>query len=83
MFGEKIDNNITMIQRLVALMRDLVITIIAGLTTCATLPLRPRSNRVNKEIQIQVKDSVHGMGIIGKDLPKVALAISTVQKGTS
>src|SRR6266542_5069897 len=33
MFGEKIDNNITMIQRLVALMRDLVITIIAGLTT--------------------------------------------------
>ncbi len=50
---------------------------------CATLPLRPRSNRVNKEIQIQVKDSVHGMGIIGKDLPKVALAISTVQKGTS
>jgi hypothetical protein len=32
MFGEKADNHITMLQRLVALVRDLVLAVVAGLT---------------------------------------------------
>jgi hypothetical protein len=32
MFGDTIDNHITMLQRVVALMRDLVIAVVAGLT---------------------------------------------------